>query len=96
MGKFAEDYVPECFRKDRYLLAYSQYMKPVYGIDFWPEYGNLSRVLGPIAKRMPGRPKKKRVRAAHEPKAGSHKISRAGVVMTCKNCGETVHNKKWV
>ena len=43
---------------------------------------------------MPGRPKKKRFRAAHEPKAGSDRISRAGAVMTCKNCGEAGHNKK--
>lgn len=93
LGKYAEDYLPECFRRDRYLLAYSQYMKPVEGIDFWPDTTHHSRILGPIAKRMPGRPKKKRVRAPHEPKVGSHTISRAGAIMTCKNCGETGHNK---
>ena len=53
----------------------------------------MSRILGPIPKKMPGRPRKKRVRASHEPKSGN-KISRAGAVMTCHNCWERGHNKK--
>ncbi|GKE43032.1 pentatricopeptide repeat-containing protein [Tanacetum coccineum] len=42
---------------------------------------------------MPGRPRKKRIRAPHENKS-TYKISRAGVEMTCLNCGEKGHNKK--
>ncbi|GJZ80798.1 pentatricopeptide repeat-containing protein [Tanacetum coccineum] len=42
---------------------------------------------------MPGRPKKKRIRASHENKS-STKISRVGIPMTCQNCGEPGHNKK--
>lgn len=93
LNKFAKEYVPECFKKDRCLLAYSQYMKPVDGIDFWPDCSHLSRILGPLPKKMPGRPRKKRVRASHEPRSTT-KISRAGVAMTCHNCGQTGHNKK--
>ena len=93
LGKYVEDYVPDCFRKDRYMLAYSEYIKPVDGIHFWPDCSNLSRILGPIPKKMPGRPKKKRVRASHEPKS-RNKVSRAGIPMTCHNCGESGHNKK--
>ncbi|GJZ48197.1 pentatricopeptide repeat-containing protein [Tanacetum coccineum] len=40
--KMVEDYVPECFKKDR--------------------------ILGPKPKKMPSRPRKKRVRASYEPK----------------------------
>ena len=29
LGKYAEEYVPDWFRKDRYLVAYSEYIKPV-------------------------------------------------------------------
>lgn len=93
LNRFAEEYVPDCFRKDRYLLAYSQYMKPVEGIDFWPDCSHLSRILGPLPKKMPGRPRKKRIRATHEHKSTT-RISRAGAIMTCQNCGQTGHNKK--
>ena len=68
-------------------------MKPVDGIDFWPDCSHLSWILGPKPKKMLGRPRKKRVRATHEPKSTT-RISRAGVSMTCHNCGQTGHNKK--
>ncbi|GKC18498.1 pentatricopeptide repeat-containing protein, partial [Tanacetum coccineum] len=93
LNKMVEDYVPECFRKDMYIKAYSQYLKPMDGITFWPDCSHMSRVLGPIPKKMPGRPRKKRIRAPHENKS-TYKISRAGVEMTCLNCGEKGHNKK--
>lgn len=68
-------------------------MKPVDGIDFWPDCSHLSRILGPMPKKMPERPRKKRVRVAHETKS-STRIPRTGVVITCHNCGESGHNKK--
>nr|GEU36818.1 putative reverse transcriptase domain-containing protein [Tanacetum cinerariifolium] len=46
---------------------------------------HMSRVLGPIPKKMLGRPRKKRIMAPHENKS-TYKISRAGVEMTCHNC----------
>ena len=92
MNKMVEDYVPACFRKEMYSEAYSQYMKPVEGISFWPDCSDLSRILGPKPKKMPGRPRKKRIRAPHESKSTT-RISKAGVTMTCQNCGETGHNK---
>ncbi|GKD56199.1 hypothetical protein Tco_1289586 [Tanacetum coccineum] len=42
---------------------------------------------------MSGRPKKKRIRASHEPKFSTTKISRAGAIITCHNCWEKGHNK---
>ncbi|GJU24137.1 hypothetical protein Tco_1162758 [Tanacetum coccineum] len=44
-------------------------------------------------KKMPGRPRKKRIRAPNENKS-TYKISRAGVEMTFHNCVEKGHNKK--
>ncbi|GJZ41219.1 pentatricopeptide repeat-containing protein, partial [Tanacetum coccineum] len=54
---------------------------------------HLSNVLCPKPKRMSGRPKKKRIRASHEPKFSTTKISRAGAIITCHNCWEKGHNK---
>ncbi|GKA62370.1 pentatricopeptide repeat-containing protein [Tanacetum coccineum] len=59
----------------RYMLSYSQYMKLVDGINFWPIRSHLSRILGHKSKKMPSRPNKKRVMASHEPKSTA-RISR--------------------
>ncbi|GKB16383.1 hypothetical protein Tco_0850306 [Tanacetum coccineum] len=76
-----------------YMLTYSNYMKPVDGIKFWPDCSNLSRILGPKPRKMPGRPRKKRFRAAHETKSNT-RIPRAGFLIRCHNCWEIGHNKK--
>ncbi|GJZ58930.1 hypothetical protein Tco_0614746 [Tanacetum coccineum] len=41
---------------------------------------------------MPGRPRKKRIRAAHENK-NPNRVSRSGITMTCQNCFQKGHNK---
>ncbi|GJX17295.1 hypothetical protein Tco_0218127 [Tanacetum coccineum] len=73
--------------------TYHQYLTPVGGITFWPDCSDMSRVLPPKPRTMPGRPKKKRIRAAHENK-NPNKVSKAGVTMTCTNCHKKGHNKK--
>nr|GEV68009.1 pentatricopeptide repeat-containing protein [Tanacetum cinerariifolium] len=45
------------------------------------DYGMSFLVVGTCFK-----PKKKRIRASHEPKFSTTKISRAGAIMTCHNC----------
>ncbi|GJY10059.1 pentatricopeptide repeat-containing protein, partial [Tanacetum coccineum] len=55
--------------------------------------GHLSTVLCPKPKRMHDRPKKKRIRASHEPKFSTPKISSSGAIMTCHNCWEKGHTK---
>ncbi|XP_057765491.1 uncharacterized protein LOC130986189 [Salvia miltiorrhiza] len=56
----------------------------------WPEVkGDL--VKPPPKTRMPGRPKKKRVRAPQE-KEG--RMTKYGVMMSCSNCKQTGHNKR--
>lgn len=107
LSKLVEPYVPPCFRAEMFSLAYSQYLSPVGGISFWPDCSHLSKILGPMPKKMPGRTRKKRVRASHEKKSyskvsksGIHennslsKVYRSGIKMTCHNCGEIGHNKK--
>ncbi|GJZ77690.1 hypothetical protein Tco_0642362 [Tanacetum coccineum] len=41
---------------------------------------------------MPGRPRKKRIRAAHENKSTT-RVSRTGITMTCSNCFQKGHNR---
>ncbi|GJS41416.1 pentatricopeptide repeat-containing protein [Tanacetum coccineum] len=92
INKRAEDYIPNCFRKDAYFKAYHQYMTPVGGMTFWPDSSMYSTVLPPKPRTMPGRPRKHRIRAPHE-RQFPNRVSRAGVEMTCQNCFEKGHNK---
>ncbi|GJW21266.1 pentatricopeptide repeat-containing protein [Tanacetum coccineum] len=92
LNRRAEEYVPDCFRKRMFHDAYHQYLTPVGGMSFWPDCSEMSRVLPPKPKKMPGRPRKKRIRASHETKY-PNKISRSGVQMTCSNCFQKGHNK---
>ncbi|KAH6835433.1 hypothetical protein C2S53_003141 [Perilla frutescens var. hirtella] len=42
---------------------------------------------------MPGRPRKKRVRAFNEPSGSSNKYSKRGKAQECSICSKTGHNK---
>ena len=65
--------------------AYHQYLTPISGMSFWPDTSEMSTVLPPEKHKMPGRPKKKRIRASHEIK-NPNKVPRTGIEMTCSNC----------
>ena len=93
INKLPEQYVPNWFRKELYYATYHNYLSPVGGIDFWPDQSQYSKVLPPIVKKMPGRPRKKRVRAKGEG-GSSTRVSKVGVSMTCQNCFKVGHNKK--
>ena len=91
--KQPEDYVPNWFRKELYYATYHNYLSPVGGIEFWPDQSEYSKVLPPKAKKMPGRPRKKRIRSKGEG-GSSTRVSKVGVQMTCQNCFKVGHNKK--
>ncbi|GKE22583.1 hypothetical protein Tco_1434095 [Tanacetum coccineum] len=82
--KVAEEYFPDCFRKEMYIQAYSQYLTPVNVMSFWPECGESSIILPAKPKTILGRPSKKRIKARHET---------VGTEMTCQNCDKKGHNK---
>ncbi|GJW97050.1 pentatricopeptide repeat-containing protein, partial [Tanacetum coccineum] len=92
LNRRAEEYVPTCFRKQSFHDSYHQYLTPVGGMSFWPDCSDMSKVLPPKARTMPGRPKKKRIRAFHENK-NTNRVSRSGITMTCSNCFQKGHNK---
>nr|GEX56055.1 pentatricopeptide repeat-containing protein [Tanacetum cinerariifolium] len=88
-----EDYVPDCYRKQAFYDTYHQYLTPVEEMTFWHDCSDMSRVLPPKPRTMPCRPRKKRIRVAHENK-NPNKVSKAGVTMTYTNCHKKGHNKK--
>nr|GEU29593.1 pentatricopeptide repeat-containing protein [Tanacetum cinerariifolium] len=92
LNKRVETYVPTCFRIEMFIQAYTQFMKLVECITFWPDCSNLSRILG-ILPKMLDRPKKKIIRASHESNSTT-KISKNWFPMTCHNYGQAGHNKK--
>ena len=93
INKTPESYVPPMFKTDMYHSTYNNYMKPVDGIDFWPDQSMYTVVLPPKPRKMPGRPRKKRIRSSSE--GGSPKrVSRVGTEMTCSICHQPGHNKK--
>nr|XP_043619762.1 uncharacterized protein LOC122591566 [Erigeron canadensis] len=65
MARNVEDYVPNWFRKTMHIKTYEHYLHAVGGMTTWEEsLGN--KPLPPKPRVMLGRPKKKRIRAAHE------------------------------
>src|SRR3954463_9658701 len=70
-----EDYIPECFRKSRYIEVYEPVLYPVNGSNLWVKTP-YSDVRPPKHRRMPGRPKKKRNREQGEIDGTDRKIRR--------------------
>ncbi|XP_019253979.1 PREDICTED: uncharacterized protein LOC109232679 [Nicotiana attenuata] len=62
-----EPYVDHWYRKDTYLKAYSRFIQPLTSMNLWPT-STLPAIEPPVITAMPGRPKKKRTKAADEPK----------------------------
>ncbi len=51
----------------------------------WPNSG-FRPIDSPPIKKMPGRPKKKRMRSRYEPKKKDNKLTKEDRKMTCKIC----------
>ncbi|GJT72355.1 multidrug resistance-associated protein 5 [Tanacetum coccineum] len=92
INRVPESYVPTWFETDMYFMAYHKYVKPVPDMNFWPDQSMCSTVLPPKPRKMPGRPRKKRIRAMGE--VGSSTIvSKVGSHGSCSNCKKPRHNK---
>ncbi|XP_048501011.1 uncharacterized protein LOC125497627 [Beta vulgaris subsp. vulgaris] len=84
-----EDYVDECYSREKYIKAYEAHIKPMPGAKHWDPC-NYPEPLPPIIRRMPGRPSlKKRKKEADEEEGGRKKQKQR-----CSNCGISGHNKK--
>ena len=80
------------YRKETYLRAYSNMMKPMNGPKFWKKLG-LAPSEPPKYRKMPGRPPKNRKKEEWEGSSGN-RLSRKGRVMTCQVCFQKGHDKK--
>ena len=60
-GHQVEAYVSPYYSKTCYLNAYNPMIYPINGYKMWPKSG-FTRVLPPLQRRKPGRPRKLRVR----------------------------------
>ncbi|GJY95728.1 hypothetical protein Tco_0512089 [Tanacetum coccineum] len=58
-----QSYVPAWFETDMYFVTYHNYVKPVPGMNFWPDQSMYSTVLPPKPRKILGRPRKKRIRS---------------------------------
>ncbi|KAJ9567808.1 hypothetical protein OSB04_003774 [Centaurea solstitialis] len=93
INKHPQDYVSDWFRRVKYQHTYASYILEVQGINQWPP-NELNKPLPPNPRTMPGRPKKKRKRAIHEPAPHVGRVSKVGSIITCQNCGREGHNRK--
>ncbi|GJT07691.1 multidrug resistance-associated protein 5 [Tanacetum coccineum] len=64
--------------EDMYFMAYHNYVKPVPGMNFWPDQSMYSTVLPPKPRKMPGRPRKKRIKTIGSKGKGGAAGSRGG------------------
>ncbi|GJT98466.1 multidrug resistance-associated protein 5 [Tanacetum coccineum] len=78
------------YSKKMWQNAYSYFIKPVGGSSMWPQTPE-EPPLPPVLRKMPGRPRKLRIKHVTE---RDNVITRSGRMMTCQNCWEKGHNKK--
>ncbi|GKE46447.1 hypothetical protein Tco_1477705 [Tanacetum coccineum] len=72
--------------------ATKNYVKPVPGMNFWPDQSMYSTVLPLKPKKMPGRPRKKRIGSMGEG-GSSTRVSKVDGQANCSNYKKPGHNK---
>nr|GEX01647.1 pentatricopeptide repeat-containing protein [Tanacetum cinerariifolium] len=61
-----KSYISAWIEIDMYFVTYHNYVKPVSGMNFWPDQSMYFTVLPPKPKKIPSRPRKKRIRSVVE------------------------------
>ena len=87
----AEKYTNDCYHTNTYKACYEYTIDLLNGANMWTST-SLPPVQPPIKKRLPGRPKKKRILEPNEPRRGHYKG--LGIAKRCKSCGKIDHNKR--
>ncbi|XP_058746525.1 uncharacterized protein LOC131619449 [Vicia villosa] len=83
-----EDFMDECYSRERYKLCYSFAVSPINGQDMWHEVES-DELLPPMFKKGPGRPRKLRIRETGEDGA---RRRLPGVSYRCTTCDKFGHN----
>ncbi|PWA53888.1 hypothetical protein CTI12_AA443990 [Artemisia annua] len=90
VSRDADEGASHWYSQEMWGSAYQFSIRPVLGTLFWIRTNN-EPPLPPIVRKMPGRPKKARVKAPDENKS---QVCRRGKQMRCSNCQTIGHNKK--
>ncbi|CAI9303419.1 unnamed protein product [Lactuca saligna] len=91
LNENVEDYVATWFTTEMFGNCYKYTINPLNGSEMWSSWEG-QPMLPPKRKRLPGRPKVNRKKAALE-KEGRHTISKKGAITKCSICREPGHNK---
>ncbi|KAL4291677.1 hypothetical protein GQ457_14G022030 [Hibiscus cannabinus] len=78
-----EEYINDFYKKDMYEKCYNFVIPPLAGEKFWPAT-NMGDIEPPLPRKLPGRPKKKRV--PEEGECSGTSLSRKGRKMRCQLC----------
>ena len=92
LNRDPDSYVNSFFKRDMYMKTYQFNINPLNGATMWPET-TYTPPLPPKFRKMPGRPKTKRIRSGSE-NVGKHKLSKAGKQVICGNCCQVGHNRR--
>ncbi|KAL4360525.1 hypothetical protein GQ457_04G013760 [Hibiscus cannabinus] len=88
-----ESYVDDCYKTKTQQAIYSHMINPVRGPNQWiPHESSCMPILPPPLKRPPGKPHKNKRKEADETTNPNAKVSRKGLIMKCRKCGECGHN----
>ncbi|XP_058733140.1 uncharacterized protein LOC131604734 [Vicia villosa] len=77
-----EDFIDECYSREKYKMCYGFAVSPINGQDMWPEVES-EELLPPMFNKSPGSPRKIRIRESGE--EGSRKMFQ-GVSYRCAKC----------
>ena len=83
-----EDYCHHFFSVDNWRKCYMGVIHPIPSMNFWPQFENMD-LQPPVARSLPGRPKKHRRRSQGEPRPAAQSSTKR-----CGICNEFGHNRK--
>ncbi|CAN1268567.1 hypothetical protein LINPERPRIM_LOCUS13226, partial [Linum perenne] len=96
-GKDPQRYILDCYKVETYWSIYDHVMELMDGHASWTP-STYDSVQPPLTRKMPGRPKKNRVRSVEEllarDKKDTSKMSRIGRVITSTFCTKEGHNTR--
>jgi hypothetical protein len=89
----AETVLPECYSSKSYLIAYGQTIWPCKDKSTWEKVQG-AEILPPVYVKKVGRPPKARKKQPYEIQGkNGPRLSKHGLVITCRYCGHTGHNR---